>query len=98
MPSETTKGSGAPDDILTYGYVKPQVQWFPNDEDPLTDPSRITRELRGYAHRVRLHAPSEKKPSRAGSATTSAWGSRACSCLEALIYDNTSAWLKGPNG
>jgi hypothetical protein len=22
------------DEILTYGYVKPRVQWFPNDEDP----------------------------------------------------------------
>jgi hypothetical protein len=64
-PSEATKGSGAPDEILTYGYVKPRVQWFPNNEDPLTDPSRITRELGGYVHRVRLRAPSEKKPGRA---------------------------------
>jgi hypothetical protein len=35
------KGLGAPDEILTYGHVKPQVQWFPNEEDPSIDPSRI---------------------------------------------------------
>jgi len=29
------------DDILTYGYVKPRVQWFPTEEDPPTDPSKI---------------------------------------------------------
>jgi hypothetical protein len=33
------KDSGAPDEILTYSYAKPWVQWFPNKEDPLTDPS-----------------------------------------------------------
>jgi hypothetical protein len=31
---EATKGSGAPDEILTYRYVKPQVQWFLNEKDP----------------------------------------------------------------
>jgi hypothetical protein len=41
MPGEATKGSGAPDKILTYRYVKSWVQWFLNEEDPLTDPFRI---------------------------------------------------------
>jgi hypothetical protein len=49
------------DEILTYGYVKSRVQWFPNEEDPLTDPFRITRGLRGYAHRARSRAPSDKE-------------------------------------
>jgi hypothetical protein len=25
-------------EILTYGYVKPRVQWFPNEEDPRPTP------------------------------------------------------------
>ena len=29
------------DEILTYMYVKPRVQLFPNKEDPPTDPFRI---------------------------------------------------------
>jgi hypothetical protein len=33
------------DEILTYRYVKPQVQWFQNEEDPLTDPIRIAQGL-----------------------------------------------------
>jgi hypothetical protein len=65
MPSEATKGSEALDEILTYGYVKPRDQWFPNKEDPSTDPSRIAQGFRGYTHKVRSCAPSEKKPSRA---------------------------------
>ena len=40
-PGEAMKGSGAPDEILTYRYVKPRVQWFLNEEDPLIDPFRI---------------------------------------------------------
>jgi hypothetical protein len=35
------KGLGAPDEILTYMYVKPRVQWFSNEEDPPIDPFRI---------------------------------------------------------
>jgi hypothetical protein len=31
-------GSGAPNKILTYGYVKPRIQWFPNEEDPRPNP------------------------------------------------------------
>jgi hypothetical protein len=61
MPSEATKGLGAPNEILTYGYVKPQVQWFSIEEDPLTDPFRVAWGLGGYAHRARLHAPYGKK-------------------------------------
>ena len=53
-----TKRDGS-DEILTYGYVKPQVQWFPNEEDLPTDPSRIVRGLGGYTHRVRSRAPSD---------------------------------------
>ena len=49
MPGEAMKGSGAPDEILTYMYVKPRVQWFPNKEDPPIDPFRIAQGLRGYA-------------------------------------------------
>jgi hypothetical protein len=26
------------DEILTYSYVKPRVQWFPNEEDPYNTP------------------------------------------------------------
>ena len=48
------------DEILTYMYVKPQVQWFPNEEDPPIDPFRIARGLRGYAHRARSRAHSGK--------------------------------------
>jgi hypothetical protein len=33
------------DEILTYGDVKPRVQWFSIEEDPSTDPFRIAREL-----------------------------------------------------
>ena len=58
MLGEASKGSGAPDEILTYGYVKPQVQWFPNEEDPPINPSRIAWGLEGYTHRVRSCAPS----------------------------------------
>jgi len=53
-------GKKTSDEILTYKYVKPRVQWFPNEEDPLTYPFRITRGLRGYAHRARSRAPSGK--------------------------------------
>jgi hypothetical protein len=60
-PSEATKGSGAPDEILTYMYIKPQVHWFPNEEDPMTDPFRIVQGLGGYAHRARSRAPSDKE-------------------------------------
>jgi hypothetical protein len=49
------------DDILTYGYLKPRVQWFLTKEDPPTDPFRITQGLGGYAHRARSLAPSGKK-------------------------------------
>jgi len=55
------KGSGAPNEIPTYGYVKPCVKWFPIEEDPLTDPFRIARGLEGYAHRARSRAPSSKE-------------------------------------
>ena len=43
-------GKKTSDEILTYMYVKPRVQWFLNEEDPLTNPFRITWGLRGYAH------------------------------------------------
>jgi hypothetical protein len=33
------------DEILTYGYVKPWVQWFPTKEDPPIDPFSIVRGL-----------------------------------------------------
>jgi hypothetical protein len=55
------KGSGAPEEILTYGYVKPRVQWFLTEEDPLTDTFRIARGLRSYAHQARSCAPSGKE-------------------------------------
>ena len=61
MPGEATKGSGAPDEILTYGYVKPRLQRFMNEEDPLTDPLRNTWGLGGYAHRACLRTPSNKE-------------------------------------
>ena len=53
VPGKAMKGLGAPDEILTYGYVKPRVQWFLNKEDPPTDSSRITQGLEGYTHWVR---------------------------------------------
>jgi hypothetical protein len=49
------------DEILTYRYVKPRVQWFPNEVEPPTDPFRIARGLEGYAHRARSRAPSSKE-------------------------------------
>jgi hypothetical protein len=61
MPGEAMKGSGAPDKILTYRYVKPWVHWFPNEKDPLTDTFRIARGLRGYAHRARSRTTSGKE-------------------------------------
>jgi hypothetical protein len=64
MPSEATKGSGAPDEILTYKYVKSWVQRFPNKEDPPTDPFRIARGLGGYAYQARSRAPSSKETRR----------------------------------
>ena len=42
-------------------YVKPWVQWFPKEEDPPTDPFRIARGLRGYAHWTRTCAPFGKE-------------------------------------
>jgi hypothetical protein len=57
-PGEATKGSRDLDESLTYRYIKPQVQWFPNKEHPLTDPFRIAQ---GYAHRARSCAPSDKE-------------------------------------
>ena len=61
MSGEATKGSGAPDEILTYRYVKPWVQWFPNEEDHPIDPFRIVRGLEGYVHRACSRAPSNKE-------------------------------------
>jgi hypothetical protein len=55
------RARGAPEKILTYGYVKPQVQWFSNEEDPPTNPFRITRGIEGYAHRACSRAPSGKE-------------------------------------
>jgi hypothetical protein len=54
------------DEILTYGYVKPQDQGFP------TDPSRITQELGGYTYQVHSRAPSSQgiRPSPSKSATS----------------------------
>ena len=49
------------DEILTYKYVKPRVQWFLNEEGPLTDPFRMAQGLEGYAHRARSRAPSGKE-------------------------------------
>jgi hypothetical protein len=40
-PDEAIEGLGAPKGILTYRYVKPQAHWFPNKEDPLTDPQGL---------------------------------------------------------
>jgi hypothetical protein len=47
-----------PVEILTYGYVKPQTQWFSIVKRTPVDPSWIAWGLRGYAHRARSRAPS----------------------------------------
>jgi hypothetical protein len=38
MPSEPTRGIGAPDEILTYEYIKPQNQWFLTEGPPPDQP------------------------------------------------------------
>jgi hypothetical protein len=43
------------DEVLTYGYVKPQVQCFLTKEDPPTGPFRIALGLEGYAHQDVTH-------------------------------------------
>ena len=91
-PSEAMKGSGAPDEILTYGYVKPQVQWFPNKEDPPTDPSRFARGLGGYTHQVRSRAPSKEETLPSLTTLRPPLGARGLTrALRLLIYANTSA-------
>jgi hypothetical protein len=65
MLGEDIKGSGAPDTILTYRYVKPQIQWFPNEEDPLTDHFGITQGFESYANRARSWCPLARRPDQA---------------------------------
>jgi hypothetical protein len=60
-PGEATKGSGAPNEILTYRYVKPRVQWFSNKGDPPDRPFQDRPGLGGYAHQARSHATSSKE-------------------------------------
>ena len=92
MLGEDMKGSGAPDKILTYGYVKPWVQRFPNEEDPLTDPSRIARGLRGYTHRVCSHAPSREETLMSLTTPRPPLGARGLTgALRLLIYTDTLA-------
>jgi hypothetical protein len=89
--SEVTKGSGAPDEILTYGYVKPRVQWFLNEEDPPTDPSKIAQGLRGYTHSVRSRAPSGEETLPSLTTSRPPLGARGLvRALRLSIYANTS--------
>jgi hypothetical protein len=46
------------DEILTYGYVKPRVRWFPNEEDPRPTPSGS---LGSYTPWVCSRAPSREE-------------------------------------
>jgi hypothetical protein len=87
MPSEATKGSWALDKILTYRYVKPWVQWFPNEEDPLTDPSGMAR---GLARTLW-----QTNPAELDSIAASAWGSGASRSLGLPIYGTSKPgpWL-----
>ena len=80
------------DKILTYGYVKPRVQWFLSEEDPPTDPFRITRGLGGYAHRTRSRAPSGKETQPSLTLPRPLLGAQELArALRLLIYDNTLA-------
>jgi hypothetical protein len=90
---EATKGSGAPDEILTYRYVKPRVQWFSKEEDPPTDPFRIAR---GLCPSGTLACPLwQRDPAKPDSTTAFAWGSGASPSLGLLIYVMTKPgpWL-----
>jgi hypothetical protein len=81
MPGEATKGSGAPNEILTYRYVKPQVQWFPNEEDPPTDPSRIAQGSGAMPIRHARRNLWQRDQVEPNLTATSAWGSKASRAL-----------------
>jgi hypothetical protein len=72
---------GLPNEIITYKYVKSRIQWFPNEKDPLTDPSRIARGL--YPSGTLAHTLRRRNPTEPDYATTSAW--------RLPIYPNTPA-------
>ena len=77
------------DEILIYGYVKPRVQRFPNEEDPRLIPIGSPG---GYTHRVRSRTPSGEET--LPSLTTPrpphwAWG--LARALRLPIYANTLA-------
>jgi hypothetical protein len=87
------KGSGAHDEILTYMYVKPQVHWIPNEEDPPTDPFRIDRGLCPSGTLVRTLW--QRDLAEPNSTAAFAWGSGASLSLELSIYDTfrPGPWL-----
>jgi hypothetical protein len=92
MLIEATKGSRAPNKIITYGYVKPWDQWFPSEENPLTDPSRIARKLGGYTHRVRSRVPSGEEALLSLTTPRPPLGARGLArALRLPIYSNTPA-------
>jgi hypothetical protein len=77
--SEATKGSGAPNKILTYGYVKPRVQWLLNEEEPPNRPLKDRLGPRGlYPSGMLAHTLWRRSSAEPDSTMTSAWGTRAC--------------------
>jgi hypothetical protein len=84
-PSEATKGSGAPDEILTYGYVKSRDPHGSRPKGPPADPSRITWGLYPSGTLVRTLRP--RNLTELGHSAAPAQGSGACPGLRLLIDD-----------
>ena len=81
------------DEMLTYEYVKPQIQWSPTEEDPLTDPFRIARGLCPLG--TLACTLWQRDPAKPNLATTTAWGLGARPSPRHRIYDASrlGPWL-----
>jgi hypothetical protein len=77
------------DKILIYRYIKPQVQWFPNEEEPLTNPFWIAWGLCPSGTLARTFW--QRVSAEPDSTAASAWGSRASPSLGLPIYDTSKA-------
>jgi hypothetical protein len=71
------------DKILMYGYVKPRVQWFPNEEDPPTDLFRIAWGSGTIPSGTLARTLWRRNPAKPDYNATSAWDSGVCLSTEA---------------
>jgi hypothetical protein len=69
-------------EILTYGYVKPRVQWFPNEEDPRPTPPGSPRAQGPYPSGTLTRTLRRRNLAEPDYATTSISSSGAHPSLE----------------